>query len=142
MGSLRNRRFASAFAAFVFGSMSLLARADSIVFQDGFEFGFQVLTPDIVVAPGEEATYCYYFHTPNTGTMGIRRWASTMSAGTHHMILYATFDSNGNPIDVQPPGTLTQSPCSISSGSNFASWIYAAHNPNEDLVVPSDEGSG
>lgn len=142
MGSLHSRCFALAFAAFALGSMSPVAQAGNVIFQDGFEFGFQVLTPDIVVAPGEEATYCYYFHTPNAGTAGIRRWASSMGAGMHHMIPYATSASDGSPIEFQPPGTLTQSPCSLISVVTFASWIYAAHGATEDLVVPDDDGNG
>jgi hypothetical protein len=120
------------------------ARADvDSVFQYGFEPGFQVLTPPIVVAPGASATWCYYFHTPNAGSMGIRRWSSAMTAGTHHMILYTTHDAGWNPVDWQPPGTLTQNPCSLTgAGGGFAAWTYAAHEPSQSLVFPPDDGTG
>lgn len=114
-----------------------------IVFQDGFEIlpGFEIQAPDILVAPGEQATYCYYFRTPNTGTLGIRRWISTMLPGMNHLILVTTYDNNWNPVERQPPGTLTQSPCGLTSGSGLLAWVYAAHFPSESLVLPSNDGN-
>jgi len=129
-----------------------LHAGDDEVFRNGFEIcdggpgtpgcpGFQVQTPEITVAPGEEGSYCYYFLAPNTDTIGIRRWASTMSAGMHHLILYATYDSNWNPAERQPPGTLTQGSCGLFDGG-FAGWVYAAHDTTQELVLPPDDGAG
>jgi hypothetical protein len=113
-----------------------------VVFQNGFERGFQILTPEIVVAPGEESTYCYYFLAPDNGPLGVRRWSSKMGAGMHHLILYASYDGTWAPKQVQPAGTLTQASCGLSDGGTFPGWMYAAHNPTEDLVLPADDGSG
>jgi hypothetical protein len=146
-GAYAMRRFSCIGLSGVLGIVALTpwsARADvDSVFQYGFEPGFQVLTPPIEVAAESSGTWCYYFHAPNTQAMGIRRWSSTMLAGTHHVILYATHDSGGNPSDWQPPGTLTQTPCSLSGpGSSLAAWVYAAHAPSQDLVFPPDDGGG
>ena len=37
------------------------------------ERGFQVASPDVTIKPGEEVTYCYYFRTPNTETLVIKK---------------------------------------------------------------------
>lgn len=130
-----------------------LHAGDDEVFRNGFEIcnggpgtpgcpGFQMKTPEITVAPGEEGTYCYYFRAPSTDTLGIRRWASTMNAGMHHLILYATYDSNWNPAEHQPPGTLTQGSCGQFGAGGFAGWVYAAHETEQELVLPPDDGAG
>src|SRR5262245_2046764 len=31
-----------------------------------------IVSKDVTLMPGEEATYCYYFHTPNADTLAIR----------------------------------------------------------------------
>lgn len=129
-----------------------LHAGDDEVFRNGFEIcdggpgtpgcpGFQVQTPEIAVAPGEDTTYCYFFRAPNTDTLGIRRWASTMSAGMHHLIVYATYDSGWNPAERQPPGTLTQGSCGLFDGG-LAGWVYAAHETAQELVLPPDDGAG
>ncbi|MEO7757997.1 MAG: hypothetical protein ABIS07_15585 [Dokdonella sp.] len=143
MGTSRYSCVAAAFAAFVLGAMPLAAKADTVIFQDGFEFGFQVLTPEITIAPGQQTVYCYFFHAPNASALGIRRWTSTIGAGMHHVILYASYTGGWIPSDVEPPGTLTASPCSSSGGAgDLAGWIYAAHDHVQELVVPDDDGMG
>jgi len=121
---------------------SLAAHAGDFVFRNGFDPGFQVQTPDITVAPGETATYCYYFRTPNMGSAGIRRWSSLMQPGMHHLILYAAYGSGWQPLERQPPGTLTQTTCGLAAGGGNPAWIYAAHERSEELVFPDDDGSG
>lgn len=126
------------------------------VFVDGFEAGdscawtpgpstcpgFRIESPPVVIPAGEEATWCYYFHTPNSAAMGIRKWESTMTPGTHHMIVYTTYDGTWNPADRQPAGTLTQSPCSFGAGTGNAAWVFAAHDPAAELALPDDDGNG
>jgi hypothetical protein len=115
-----------------------------LIFANGFDPhpGFEVATPDIVVPAQTSSTYCYYFRAPNTATLGIKRWASSMSPGMHHLILFATYDSAWNPSERQPPGTLAQIPCGFSEGGGNAAWVYAAHDPTEELLLPGDDGSG
>jgi hypothetical protein len=130
-----------AWAMFVLASVFAPSPAGAtvdIIFQDGFQiqYGFQVQTPSITVPAGTTAQYCYYFHTPNTGSLGIHRWLSTMGAGMHHMIVYTTS------IDRQPAGTLTQIPCGLNTGGGSSAWLYIAHDLSEDLVFPTDDGSG
>lgn len=132
----RTGRLIGLFVPLVLASGALRAGESDTVFRDGFEPpGFEVQTPDIVVAPGVEGTWCYYFRTPNPDTLGIRRWASTMTPGMHHLILFTTTD------EVQPPGSLTQGPCAGGSGE-IPEWNYAAHDLAEELVLPADDGGG
>jgi len=122
-----------------------LSHASSdLIFAAGFEsyYGFAVSTPVIAAPPGTSATYCYYFRSPNAATLGIKRWASTMTAAVHHLILFATYDDGWSPAERQPPGTLVQIPCGFDEGGGNAAWMYAAHEPSNALVLPSDDGSG
>jgi hypothetical protein len=100
--------------------------------------GFQITTPEITIKAHEEITYCYYFKTPNTEAYTIKRWESVMTTGSHHLILFTT------PSLSQPEGTVSSSSCSITGGgaSNIASWIYSAQNPQQDLKLPADDGTG
>jgi hypothetical protein len=102
------------------------------------ERGFQITTPEITLQPGQEVTYCYYFRTPNTDPYAIKRWASKMTPGSHHMILYFT------PQLSQPEGTVTASNCGILAGgsTNIPSWVYSAQTPEADMQLPADDGTG
>jgi hypothetical protein len=129
-------------AALLLASSAGAGSADT-VFADGFESlpGFSVQTPDIVVPAGTSATYCYYFRAPNDTAIGVRRFASTMTTGVHHLILYASYDANWMPAERQPAGTLSQIACGANEG-NYGAWLFAAHHPTEELVFPADDGSG
>lgn len=130
-------------AALLYFSMPVRA-GDDLVFSDGFDPAPAILvqTPQIVIGPGEAVTLCYYFRASNTSQAAIRKWSSSMGAGVHHLILYASYDNNWTPAERQPPGTLTQSPCGLGDGGGIAAWLYAAHDPVAELVFPSTDGAG
>ena len=46
--------------------------------------GFAVTTPPLLVQPGEEAVFCYYFHTGNPAIQGVRRIVSSMEDKTRY----------------------------------------------------------
>lgn len=138
--SLACTRFAFAFVAVVAATWSLRAAAGDALFEHGFDPGFRIQTPDIVTAPGEPGTWCYFFRAPETGAMGIRKWTSSMGAHTHHLILYATYDTDWNPLERQPAGTLVNGCGDQEDG--YGAWLYAAHSPHERLVLPADDGGG
>ena len=99
--------------------------------------GFQIKSKEVIIQPGEEVTYCYYFRTPNTETMAIDRFVSHMTPGSHHLIMFTTA------ADVQAPGTMTTQGCGISGGgTNIPYWTYSAQTPEQDLQLPSDDGAG
>lgn len=98
--------------------------------------GFQIVSPDVTIQPGEEITYCYYFRTPNTEDLVIKKWASEMTPGSHHMIMYTT------PTDVMPPGTITAEECGGFAGGNLPSWTYATQTPVAEVTLPADDGTG
>jgi hypothetical protein len=100
--------------------------------------GFQLQSPDIDVPMGTEITYCWYFRTPNVEMLSIKRWQSHMTAGSHHMIMFMT----GN-TDVKPPGTVSSQACGgAGAGGSAPIWTYAAQNPDADLALPTDDGGG
>jgi hypothetical protein len=98
--------------------------------------GFKITSPDVTINPGDEVTYCYYFKTPNTEDVVVRKWASTMTPGSHHMIMYTTATAT------QPAGTITQNGCGGFSVSNVPSWTYATQTPTAELALPDDDGAG
>jgi hypothetical protein len=102
------------------------------------ERGFRVVSPEIVIDPGQEITYCYYFRTPNTESMAIKQWKSEMTPGSHHMIMYTTQD------DMKPPGTVTTQSCGFGTGSgtNIPLWTYSAGQPSAEITLPVDDGNG
>lgn len=101
--------------------------------------GFQVVSPDITIPAGKEITYCYYFKTPNTENMVIKKWVSKMSPGSHHMILFTTQS------EVKPAGTVSDTECGIGGtggGTNLPAWMYAAQTVDSELALPTDDGAG
>ena len=100
--------------------------------------GFQIKSPEITIKAGEEITYCWYFKTPNTEDMVVKKWSSVMTSGSHHMIMFTT----NTP--VQPDGTVSASECGVggASAQNVPSWIYAAQNETAELALPTDDGTG
>jgi len=100
--------------------------------------GFRIVSPDIEIQPGQEITYCFYFRTPNTEPLAIKKWKSDMTPGSHHMIMFMT------PSDTMPPGTVSASDCGFAggSGTNLPVWTYAAQNPVAEVSLPIDDGTG
>jgi hypothetical protein len=98
--------------------------------------GFRVVSPDIELAPGEESTYCFYFRTPNDKPLAIHEWSSSMTPGSHHMILFLTAN------DAQPPGTVTTDNCGFGSADGGTVWTYAAQRPEATITLPDDDGAG
>jgi hypothetical protein len=100
--------------------------------------GFQIVSPEITIMPGQEITYCYYFKTPNTEAFTIKRWASHMTDGSHHLILFFT------PTLGQPEGTISANSCSLTGGgaTNLPAWIYSAQVADSDMPLPADDGNG
>ena len=98
--------------------------------------GFEIQSPDVTIEPGQEITYCYYFKTPNTEDMVIKKWSSSMTPGSHHMIMFTTTT------DSMPPGTISDAECGGFSASNVPSWTYAAQTPENAIALPTDDGTG
>jgi len=95
---------------------------------------FQVVSPEIQIAAGQEIVYCYYFHTPNTSMVAINQWVSDMTPGSHHMILYFTDTA------VQPDGTLNT--CDAGGAGVIPIWTYSSQTPHQVAAMPADDGTG
>jgi len=100
---------------------------------------FEITNPDIMVSSGQEVTYCYYFHTSNTQTVAINKWVSTMTPGSHHMIMFL------NPGGSQPADGSVDQNCGVGGGSGAANvpvWTYATQTPTQEEDLPADDGAG
>ena len=104
--------------------------------------GFQIQTPEVDILPGQEITYCYYFRTPNTETLPVRRFASEMDPVTTKVMMFRTSNQLGQAVDVNPPGTLSAADCGILVPNTFPRFAYEAHTPSAELTFPSDDGNG
>lgn len=100
---------------------------------------FSVTTPEFALMPGQEVTYCYYFHTPNTDFV-INKWTSSLTPGGHHLIVFT-----GGP--TMPDGLDMTNSCGLGTGgqgalTNPSVWEYASQVPQGELDLPSDDGTG
>lgn len=101
--------------------------------------GFRMTTPTQTLPPGTDATYCFYFRTPNTEPMAITKWSSLMSEGHHHLIMYLTAN------EVMPAGTMSATNCGFDNVANFSNapvWTYAAQTELNEIALPTDDGTG
>jgi hypothetical protein len=91
-------------------------------------------SPDIDILPGQEVTYCWYFRTTNTKPLAIKHWQSSMSPGSHHLIMFTTMT------EIMPPGMVSTVNCGVGNG--FPIWTYSAQTPEAELKLPEDDGAG
>jgi copper type II ascorbate-dependent monooxygenase-like protein len=102
---------------------------------------FVITSADVQLVAGQEITRCFFFRTPNTETLVIKRWTSEMTPGSHHMIVFTTGDK-----DVGTPGTLSDNDCggvgNVDPSGGVPSWTYAAQTPIAELTLPADDGTG
>jgi hypothetical protein len=94
--------------------------------------GFRITTPSLTIRAGEEVTYCYYTTIDVAEAVGVKRWSSTMTPGSHHLILY--FGDTG-----KADGTVDQD-CGGLSGTNVPYWTYSAQNAVSEAVMPAGIG--
>lgn len=96
--------------------------------------GFQIVTPDIVIEPGQEITYCYYTTIDIDQTLGVKEWSSTYTTGSHHLILYFVGDTG------HPDGDLSTD-CDLSAGGlSLPQWTYSAGTPEYTNAMPDGVG--
>jgi len=97
------------------------------------EPGFRIVTPNVDVQSGQEITYCYYFHTPNTDPLAIKQFTSHMPASIKRLSVVLTNT------DLKPPGTLSASDCSPGSAGGI---YYAGYGTDDEFTFPPDDGTG
>lgn len=103
--------------------------SDSMTNDPPEEAAFKIVSSDVTLAPGEEATKCFYFRTPNTEILHVHKWVSDMTPGSHHMIYFQTL--NGT----QPPdGTVDD--CE-NAGTPLP--VYGAQVPHQEADFPLDD---
>jgi hypothetical protein len=93
--------------------------------------------PAFTLQPGEEKFYCYYTTLPNAEATGIHRMASSMTPGSHHMIVFKSRTAQ------QPDGTLAECE-NFGMGSagltDIPMWLFAAQDPEVQFTMPEDVG--
>src|SRR5258706_9355551 len=86
---------------------------------------FTITSPDVTIpaTTGNEVTYCYYFHTPNTTPIAVNKWVSDMTPGSHHMIFFTGGPAHADGLD------MTNSCGLRGSGKNVAQRGYPTQTP-------------
>jgi hypothetical protein len=92
------------------------------------------VSPDITLAPCEETTNCWFFQTTNTADLGISRWESEMTPGSHHMIVFFSNEMQS------PPGTVSEECGIIDAGAGGSVWTYSAQTPRAEQQLPPGVG--
>jgi hypothetical protein len=103
--------------------------------------GFQIQTPSIEVAPGQDVTWCYYFRTPNNAKLAVTRLASTMGPAGKGVVFFTTAE-NGMPAERRPAGDISIVGCEMYSGTTRPTWRYAGYGASDALEFPIDDGAG
>jgi hypothetical protein len=97
---------------------------------------FSVQSTDVVLTAGQEVTYCYYFHTPNTAPIAVNKWVSDMTPGSHHMIFFTGGPAHADGLDMS-------NSCGLgSSTTNVSQWVFASQTPHTEELLPPDDGAG
>lgn len=99
---------------------------------------FEVQSGDITLMPGQEVTYCWYFHTSNTSTALVNKWSSNNTLGSHHIILFLGGPAHADGLD-------TTNSCGLgtsASATNPPIWVYASQQLQQTIDLPDDDGSG
>lgn len=99
------------------------------------EDAFRIEVPAFTLQPGEETLYCYYTTLPVAADTGVKGYSSTMTEGSHHMILFFM------PEVTQPDGTLSQ--CDMFGGATVTSvpvFAYASQAPVNRQDMPEGVG--
>jgi len=97
--------------------------------------GFQLRSPDIHLESGEEQTYCWYTTVDVDQQVAVKKWSSTMTQGSHHLIVYFTGDQQA------ADDTLTAD-CGGFGGTslNPPVWTYSAQNTVAENAMPVGVG--
>jgi hypothetical protein len=104
--------------------------------------GFQIVTPDYTIGAGDEKFFCYYTTLPATEAVGVTKYQSQLTPGSHHMILYAT------QTNLQPDGTMVECEDGLFGGfgsgglSSIPVWAYASQTPDGELDMPAGVAVG
>src|SRR5262245_58861612 len=85
-------------------------------------------TTEFELAPGEEVFKCYFTSVPSDTPLAITRFHSSMTPGSHHMILF-TLDQPSH-----PDGTLA--PCNEGAGAGIPVPLYLTQDPEAEVAMP------
>lgn len=91
---------------------------------------FRIVTEEVEIAPGEEVTYCYHTTIDIDQAVGVKKWASSMTPGSHHLIVYFTDQAR------YPDGTLNED----CGGTGVPYWTYSAGTPEYENAMPDGVG--
>lgn len=96
---------------------------------------FSVTTPEVTIGAGKEETWRYYTTFTGSKALGIKRWASVMTPGSHHLIMYFMTTLP------KPAGTLEQGSCQGGQSlQNLPVWTYSAQTPTAESPMPPGVG--
>lgn len=99
-------------------------------------FAVRLQVPPFQVAPGAEVSPCYYTSIPEEAASAVVRIESSMTPGSHHLVLFRTDEA------LAPDGTFGDCGAllSFSSPEDMPQWIYAAQEDVQTFETPDGVG--
>jgi hypothetical protein len=95
--------------------------------------GFQFKSTEATIGAGKEETWRYFTTFKGTAEVGVKRWQSRMTPGSHHLIMYFSNSPLG------PDGTVQKGSCT-GNGANLPVWTYSAQNIENEALMPAGVG--
>jgi len=103
--------------------------------------GFQVTSPDIEIAPGQDVTWCYFFRTPNREKLAINRFRSELGPAGKGVVFFTTTE-NGRIAERRPAGDVAIVGCDFYYGTTYPYWRYGGYGTSDGFEFPADDGHG
>lgn len=95
--------------------------------------GFQIKSPLVTIGAGKEETWRFFTTFRGDPEVGVKRWQSRMTPGSHHLIMYFTNSPLG------PDGTVQKGSCN-GGNANIPVWTYSAQSADNEAVMPAGVG--
>ena len=99
-------------------------------------FAVRMSVPAFTVDPGAEVSPCYYTTIPDEAASEIVRIESSMTPGSHHLVLFHTDEA------LAPDGTFGDCDglLSFATPQEMPRWIYAAQEEEQTFQAPDGVG--
>ena len=116
--------------------MLVLAGCSSESSREPSVFAVRLSVPAFTVPAGAEVSPCFYTSVPEEAASEIVRIESSMTPGSHHLVLFRTDEA------LAPDGTFGDcgSLLSFASPQEMPTWIYAAQEEEQTFETPDGVG--
>lgn len=99
--------------------------------------GLEIVSPEFMLPPGLDGSFCFYTRTPNEETLAIRRWTSHLAGGIRNIYVFLDDHKRTN------PDFVARQPCyRLVSPNRHGQLVYIAYSADAHFSMPVDDGEG